>query len=98
MNWVSFMLIPVSPPGFWSHLNPPVPPVTVTLSPLLYQDQRRPREVLAGPPDRPQSGPPVPVHPASLGVHTPDGAAAAPQEDPGVPDLQEHPRPPQDLL
>lgn len=65
---------------------------------LLWQNQRRPREVLEGAQDCAQPVPPVPIHPAPLGLHTPDGAAAPPQEDPRVPHLQKHPRPPQDLL
>lgn len=61
------------------------------------QNQRRPREVLEGAQDGAQLVPPVPIHPARFGVHAPDGAAAPPQEDPGVPHLQEHPRTPQDV-
>ena len=38
------------------------------------------------------------IRPAPRSVHTPDGAAAPPKEDPRVPHLQKHPRPPQDLL
>lgn len=62
------------------------------------QNQGRPCEVLEGSADGAQPVPPVPLHPAPLGLHPPDGAAAPPQEDPRVPHLQEHPRPPQDLL
>lgn len=40
----------------------------------------------------------MPLHPAPLRLYPPDRAAAAAQEDPAVPHLQEHPRPPQDLL
>lgn len=65
---------------------------------LSWQNQRRPREVLEGSHHRAQLVPPVPIHPASLGLHTPDGAAAPPQEDPRVPHLQKHSQPPQDLL
>lgn len=58
-----------------------------TNHPLSLQNQRRPREVLERAQDCAQPVPPVPIHPAPLGVHTPDGATAPPQEDPQVPHL-----------
>lgn len=70
----------------------------VTLTMPSWQNQRRPREVLEGAQDGAQPVPPVPIHPAPLRLHAPDGAAAPPQEDPPVPHLQKHPRAPQDLL
>lgn len=65
---------------------------------LVRQNPRRPREVLEGAPGGAQLVPHVPKHPAPLHLHAPDRGAAPPQEDPGVPDLQEHPRAPEDLL
>lgn len=62
------------------------------------QNQRRSRQVLEASCDSTQPAPPVPIHSAPLCLHTPDRAAAPPQEDHRVPHLQEHPGPPEDLL
>lgn len=77
-----------APPHIWD-ITLPVPSL---------QNQRRPRQVLEGSGDGTQPASPVPLHPAPLGLHTPDRAAAPPQEDRGVPHLQEHSGPPEDLL
>jgi len=60
------------------------------------QDEGWPREVLAGSLRGAQPAPPLPLHPAPLRVHPPDGGAAHPPQDPGLPHLPEHPGEPAD--